>query len=163
MPQVLKRVEVPQSILTELDWESGGYLLRYRLVAENRNKRSHWSPVYFIPVGAFSKVVGEYSEVASDSDITKKIVNVVWDDLYNRPLYDIFVAFDYNQPANTFEYDGENFYYHGTSSVHTYSFVQRDLNTAESIRIIVQPAANKKIIKSDFIIYDSANPVVEES
>lgn len=161
MAEVIKKVNVPTSILTELDWETGGYLIRYRIVSEDKNKRSHWSPTYVIQVADFYDVEGNYVETPSDSDPGTNIVSVVWDDVFNRPFYDIFVAFRGNPPENTFEYDGDQFYYHGTSSTHNYSFNQREL--VDSIRIIIQPAANKKIIKSSFIIYDSDNPVVTDS
>lgn len=163
MAEVIKKVDVPSSLLSELDWETGGYLLRYRIVSENKNIRSHWSPVYVIPSQDFVDVEGQISETASDTDPTKTIVSVVWDDFFGRPSYDIFVAFRNNPPADTFEYDFDNFYYHGTSTVHNYSFVQRAGDTIDSIRIIIQPASNKKIIKSSFVIYDSDNPIATES
>ena len=161
MVNVIKKVNVPPNLLAELDWESGGYLIRYRIVADSRNIRSHWSPVYFIPVPDFADVEGEFSESVSDSDPIKSVISVVWDDVFNRPAYDIFVSFRGNPPEETFEYDGDDFYYHGTSPTHQYSFVQRE--GVSSIRIIVQPSANKKIIKSSFVIYDSDNPIVIES
>lgn len=159
MTQTIKKVSVPRNILQELDWETGGYLIRYRILAENKNIRSHWSPIYFVPIGEFSSVEGQIVETVSDTDITKKVITVIWDDLFDRPLYDVFVSFRGNAPENTFEYDEDQFYYHGTTAVHSYSFLQRE--DVSSIRIIVQPAANKKLIKPSFIIYDGE--VVEES
>lgn len=161
MAEVIKKIEVPPSILSELDWETGGYLIRYRIVADSRNIRSHWSPVYFIAAQDFTDVEGQFYESVADTDPTKTIISVVWDDFFNRPSYDIFVAFRGNPPADTFQYDGDDFYYHGRSTTHNYSFVQRD--DVDSIRIIVQPASNKPIIKSSFIIYDSDNPIATES
>jgi hypothetical protein len=161
MVEVIKKATVPSSILSELDWETGGYLIRYRIVSENKNIRSHWSPVYFMPAEDFLNVEGEISENVSDTDPTKTIVNVVWDDFFNRPSYDVFVAFRGNPPENTFEYDGDDFYYHGRSTTHNYAFINRP--DVESIRIIVQPASNKQLIKDSFIIYDSDNPLVEVS
>jgi hypothetical protein len=161
MVNVIKKVEAPPSLLAELDWESGGYLIRYRIVSDSRNIRSHWSPVYFVPVPDFTDVEGQFSESISDSDPTKSVVSVVWDDVFNRPSYDVFVSFRDNPPEDTFEYDGDDFYYHGTTATHEYAFVQRD--GVSSIRIIVQPSANKKLIKSNFVIYDSDNPIATES
>ena len=161
MVNVIKKVNVPPSLLAELDWESGGHLIRYRIISESRNTRSHWSPVYFVSVPDFSDVEGEFSESFSDSEPAKTVISVVWDDVFNRPSYDIFVSFRDNPPEETFEYDGDSFYYHGTSPTHQYSFVQRE--GVSSIRIIVQPSANKKLIKSSFIIYDSDNPIITES
>ena len=154
MVNVLKKVNVPTSILSELDWETGGYLIRYRIVSENKNLRSHWSPTYFVSVPDFSDVEGEVSESGNT-------VKVVWGDLFNRPLYDIFVAFRGNNPEDVFEYDGDFFHYHGRTPTHEYSFLNRP--DVASLRVIVQPATNKFLIKDKFIIYDSDNPVVAES
>jgi hypothetical protein len=160
MVNVLKKVNVPTSILSELDWETGGYLIRYRIVSENKNLRSHWSPTYFVSVPDFSDVVGSFFEILGEDGQTN--VSIVWDDLYNRPLYDIFVAQEGSLPyGDEFLYDESMFHFHGTSPNHNYSFVKRENTT--SIRIIVQPASNLKKIKSSFIIYDSDNPVVLES
>jgi len=158
MAQVIKKAKVPASILSELDWESEGYLIRYRIVSESKNLRSHWSPIYFVQAPSFTDVEGEFYESISDSDPTKTIVSVVWDDAFDRPSYDVFVAFRGNAPENVFDFDGDQFYYHGRSTTHNYSFIQREGIT--SIRVIVQPASNKPIIKPNFIIYDSDNPVV---
>lgn len=161
MANVIKKINVPKDLLAELDWDTGGYLIRYRIISESKNLRSHWSPTYLIPAQDFVDVPGEFSEVQSDSDPTNTIVNVVWDDLFDRPSYDVFVAFRDSALGGTFEYDNDQFYYHGTTNVHSYSFVQQP--DATSIRIIVQPAANKKLIKDSFVIYDSDNPVSEGS
>lgn len=161
MANVIKKANIPASILSELDWDSGGYLIRYRIVSESKNIRSHWSPTYLLPVSSFPDVEGQYSESFSDSDPSKTIVTVTWDDLFNRPSYDVFVAFIGNEPEDSFEYDGDLFHYHGTTPTHTYSFVQRD--DVAALRIIVQPASNKKLIKDDFIIYDSDFPIDNQS
>jgi hypothetical protein len=159
--EIIKRVSVPRSLLTELDWESNGYLIRYRIISNNKNIRSHWSPTYFIPAEDFADVTGQFYETTSDSDPTKTVITAVWDDFFSRPAYDVFVAFRGNDPDNVFEFDGDQFYYHGRAYSHSYSFENRD--GVESIRIVVQPASNKPIIKASFIIYDSEHPVVAES
>jgi hypothetical protein len=160
MPDSLKRVEIPSEILSELDWDTGGYLIRYRYVSENRNTTSHWSPVYQAIVPDFEKVEGEFSRTLGEGGST--VVTAAWDDAYSRPFYDIFVAQrDSVLYGDEFEFDGDMFHFHGTSSTHDYSFVERSGTT--STRVIVQPAANLKKIKDGFIIYDSDNPLVQES
>jgi hypothetical protein len=161
MVDVLKKVDVPKNILSEIDWETEGYIVRYRIVSESKNIRSHWSPTYIIPVSEFEDVVGDVSESPSGIDPESSVVTVVWDDLFDRPLYDVFVAFRGDEPEEVFEYDGDLFYYHGRTPTHSYSFINRP--NAESIRVIIQPAANKFLIKDKFVIYDSDNPVVIES
>ncbi len=160
MAELIKKVVTPTSILEEIDWETGSYLVRYRVISDNQNLVSHWSPVYQISAGSFDDVEGSYSETLGEDG--KTAVVVTWDDLYNRPKYDIFVEQVGSDPyGDEFNYDGSNFHYHGTSATHTYSFIKRAGTT--DIRIIVQPTSNIKIIKEDFIIYDSDNPIATES
>lgn len=160
MAEVIKRVVAPTSILEEIDWETGSYLVRYRIISDNQNLVSHWSPVYEISAGSFDDVEGSYSETIGEDGKTS--VTVTWDDLYNRPKYDVFVEQVGSSPyGDEFEYEGSNFHYHGTSATHTYSFIKK--TGTSSIRIIVQPASNIKRIKEDFIIYDSDNPISEDS
>jgi hypothetical protein len=160
MPESTKKVVVPNEILTELDWETGGYLIRYRYISENRNTSSHWSPIYQVIVDEFEDVVGSFFEAMGEDGQTN--ISVVWDDAYNRPFYDVFVAQEGSIPyGDEFLYDGSSFHFHGTAPNHNYSFVKKPGTT--SIRIIVQPAANIKKIKPSFIIYDSDNPLVQES
>lgn len=155
MADVIKKATIPASSLTELDWEADGYLVRYRIKSENKNLSSHWSPVYIVPVDDFSDVDGSFFEtVGEDGQIN---VTVVWDDVVERPTYDIFVSFRGLTLFNTFDYDGDTFIYHGTSPTHTYSFIKKE--GTESLRIVVQPSADKKIIKANFVIFDTDYPV----
>jgi hypothetical protein len=150
----IKKVTIPPQDLKEIDWDSESYLIRYRIKTENKNLSSHWSPVYSLPVGFFPKVQGDFYETVSESG--KILVNVVWDDFLNFPLYDIFVAFDGGEKDfQEFLHDENSFYYHGSSQNHNYSFVKR--TDANAIRVIVQPSTNIKKIKERFIIFDSKN------
>lgn len=151
MANVIKKAIVPSNLLTELDWESNGYLVRYRIKSENKNLSSHWSPVYLVPVSGFDQVEGSYFETVGEDGKTN--VTVVWDDPVDRPLYDVFVSFRGITLFDTFDYDQDTFIYHGTTSVHTYSFLKKVGTT--SLRIVIQPAADKKLIKENFVIYDS--------
>ena len=59
----------------------------------------------------------------------------------NRPKYDIFVGFNSATPT-----------YHGTSPIHTYSF----LNTGTTnVRVIIQVEGSQKILNTNLEIYDS--------
>lgn len=158
MADVIKKAIVPRSILSEIDWEAEGYLVRYRIKSENKNLSSHWSPVYLVPFTGYDTIEANYFETIGEDGKTN--VTVVWDDvvLEHANLYDIFVSFRGITLFNTFEYDGDTFVYHGQTSVHNYSFIKKEGTT--SYRIIIQAAADKKLIKDKFVIYDSDNPVV---
>lgn len=43
-----KKAVILSANLPEPLTPSGQYLVRYRIVSEDRNRRSHWSPIYYI-------------------------------------------------------------------------------------------------------------------
>jgi hypothetical protein len=107
--------------LAKLEENVYGHILRYRIISEDKNRFSHWSKI--TPITVFSSdsppplVVGEIT--ISGSSIT-----IVWDDEINRPKYDIFVRFN-----------NGNFFYHGTSPIHTYSIIAPEGTTSVHVAI----------------------------
>jgi hypothetical protein len=83
-----------------------GHYLRYRVVSEDRNRFSHWSEMTPLILFSEDSLPGV---VDGALNFTASSIAIVWDDEVNRPSYDIFVRFD----------DGD-FFYHGTSPIHTY-------------------------------------------
>jgi hypothetical protein len=100
--------------LAKLGEDEYGHLLRYRIVSDDKNKFSHWSKI--TPVVVFSadslppQVAGEL--IISGLSISGIPITAIWDDELNRPRYDIFVRFN-----------GGDFFYHGTSPIHSYSII----------------------------------------
>ena len=130
----IKKFRIPKSSIPPIDHDTSKYNVRYRVISEDKNRVSHWSPIY--------NSEGQ-SVIATNGAllISETILTVVWGDENNHPAYDIFVSFD-----------GDPFFYHGTSLVHSYSF----LNEGDvSVRIKVQLVSSKKEIKSSLNIYDS--------
>ena len=130
----IKKVPIPTSLLHQIDSDTLGLNRRYRNVSEVKNRTSHWSPVY---KAERTSITGT-SEARS---ITQTIITAVWGDQNLHPAYDIFVSFD-----------GDPFYWHGTSSVHSYSFLNQGTTT---VRVKVQLVSSKKVIKSALNIFDS--------
>ena len=94
-----------------IDLQNGsyGYLTRHRVVSEDKNRYSSWSQIVGVP--AYSQ---DYLPAPVDGDISinGNSAIIIWDDEADRPRYDIFVSFD----------EGD-FFYHGTSPIHTYSIL----------------------------------------
>lgn len=90
-----------------------GYIIRHRIISEDQNRYSQYSPIREITGQPVTAVTGDLI-VSSNSS------TVIWDDALERPSYDIFVRFDST--------DDDDYFYHGTSPIHTYSFVNRDSN-----------------------------------
>lgn len=133
--RVLKKNLPP---VIKLGDNSFGYLVRHRIISEDRNRFSDWTPVQVVPAFDLENqpatVTGEIS-IAGDS------VTVVWDDALDRPSYDVFVSLD-----------GGAFEYHGTSPIHSYSFIM-PANTT-SVRVVVQIESINKEIASVLTILD---------
>jgi hypothetical protein len=119
--RVLKKSLPP---VIKLGDNSFGYLVRHRVISEDRNRFSAWSPVQAVP--AFD-LENQPATVTGEISFSGDSVTVVWDDALDRPSYDIFVSFD----EGPFEY-------HGTSPIHSYSFLKPSDATLVSITIQIE-------------------------
>lgn len=97
--------------------DSFGYLVRYRTISEDRNRFSSWSNVYEVPVFDLDT---RPATVTGQIIVNGDAVQVIWDDAAERPQYDVFV-----------QYNEEGFKYHGTSPIHSYSFLKEQRGTEE--------------------------------
>ena len=130
----IKKAIIKKALLPAIDSDNVGYIFRYRVVSEDKNRTSQWSPVNIVADDTITGVSGALQ-------ISQTITMVVWDDELNRPKYDIFVGFDGATPI-----------YHGTSPIHTYSF----LNTGTTdVRVIIQVEGSQKTLNASLEIYDS--------
>jgi hypothetical protein len=114
----------------QFDESSCGYLVRYRIVSEDKNRFSSWSPVEKVVAFDGLNLPGT---VSGNINVQGTSINIVWGDAINRPKYDIFISFD----------EGE-FAYHGTSSTHNYSII----NTTSALQVsaIIQvESINKQV------------------
>ena len=130
----IKKTRILKSSLPPIDHDTEKYNIRYRVISEDRNRTSHWSPIYnsdgvdlVVTSGAVSK--------AGD------VITAVWGDQNDFPEYDVFVKFD-----------SGDFFYHGKSKVHSYSFLKTGTT---SVRVKVQIISSKKEIKAALNIFDS--------
>ena len=64
-----------------------GYIMRYRILSEDQNRYSHWSPIRELPMP-------EPLIVSGDVAILGNIIQVVWGDEEGRPNYDVFAKFN---------------------------------------------------------------------
>ena len=129
----IKKVTIEKDNLPGVNIDNQ-YLVRFRVVSEDKNRFSHWSPVY--------KVDGTPAETVSGQvSVSGGFIIAVWSDEANFPKYDIFVKFD----------DGE-YFYHGTSTTHTYSFI----NTGNStVKVAIQISGYQKVRNDNLLIYES--------
>jgi hypothetical protein len=139
VPRGQQKVRVPKSDLPEvsrLSDGSYGYVVRYRIISEDQNRFSHWSPIREITMSEVTRVEGDVA-------VSGSIIQVVWGDEEDRPNYDVFVSFDAGE-----------YVYHGTTPTHQYSLLAP--SGALSVRVAVQVASAEKE-KAEFLeIFESA-------
>jgi hypothetical protein len=138
----IKKQDLPP--LVKLAQDVYGHFLRYRIVSEDKNRFSHWSKM--IPVTVYSEDFLP-PQVDGALNFTDSSIAIVWDDEINRPRYDIFVSFD----------DGD-FFYHGTSPIHTY-LILREVGFS-SIDVAIQiESADKE--RSDILTICELSDTIE--
>lgn len=129
-----KILRIPKNQLPAVD-SNNDYSVRFRIISQDKNRISHWSPVFVVESVAPTAVSGDLS-------ITSSIITAVWGDEEGRPYYDVFVKFD-----------SDPYEYHGTTPVHSYSF----LNEASStVRVAIQIVGTTKTRNSSLTIWESA-------
>jgi len=132
----IKKTRILKSALPPVDFDTLKYNTRYRVISEDKNRTSHWSPIYN---SNGTNVVGTTGALS----ISEEIITAVWGDENLHPAYDVFVSFD-----------GNSFFWHGTSAVHSYSFLNEGTAT---VRVKIQLASSKKQIKAGLGIFDSGS------
>jgi hypothetical protein len=110
------------------------YSVRYRIVTDDRNRYSEWSPAFLVNGNAVTQVTAEAS-------ISGKVIFIVWNDSQLRAGYDIFVKFDNGQYA-----------YHGKSTTTSYSLISTGTT---SFRFLIQVESMSKEVNQSIKIYES--------
>lgn len=129
----IKKVIVPKSSLPSVD-KDNQYIVRFRIVSENRNRISDWSQKFLISASEIN---------AADSDflISGRVVTIVWNDPDKRSAYDIFVASDTG-----------SFVFNGSSLSTNYSFINQGTT---SFKYAVQIQSIDKVYTPALVIYES--------
>jgi len=132
----IKKLVIPKSQLPPVN-DDNEYVLRYRIVSDDKNRTSHYSSIFTAVANTIEPVSGNLSRNGNS-------LIAVWGDENTRPKYDIFVKFD----NGTYEY-------HGTSPIHTYGFVKKDSATI-NVRVAVQVEGINKTRNAELTIFESS-------
>ena len=130
----IKKVIIRKASLPALDHDKVGYVFRYRIVSEDKNRTSHWSPINLVLDDSITAVAGAVQVSAS-------VISAVWGDELNRPKYDVFVGVD-----------GATATYHGTTPIHSYQFIKTGTT---NVRVIIQVESSEKTLNANLQIYNS--------
>ena len=130
----IKKVIVRKALLPALDHDKVGYVFRYRIVSEDKNRTSQWSPINLVLDDSITAVAGAVQ-------VSTSVISAVWGDELNRPKYDVFVGFD-----------GATATYHGTTPIHSYQFIKTGTT---NVRVIIQVESSEKTLNANLQIYNS--------
>jgi hypothetical protein len=138
MPRGQQKVRTPRTDLPEVSKLSDGtygYIVRYRIISEDQNRFSHWSPIRELTMPPVIPVDG-------DVVVGGSIIQAVWGDEEDRPNYDVFVKFD----------DGE-YFYHGTTPTHQYSLLAP--YDSLTVKVAIQISSTEKERSEFLTIFES--------
>ena len=68
----------------------GKYLIRYRVISNDRNRTSHWSPIYKLDV---SNLI---SAVTGTVLVNQGLITIAWEKASLKTSYDVFVRFNFD-------------------------------------------------------------------
>lgn len=133
-----------------------GYTIRYRIVSEDRNRLSHWSPIHTLEKLQSAAIVsGEISFVSP------RQVSASWEETNTNSVYEVFLKWE-GDPD--YEDDEIGWTYARTVSSPTYSvFVPINQSTslpAESVRILVQQPTATKQYTEEALVYTGEDPTI---
>jgi len=83
---VIKKVIIPRSSLSAVN-DNNEYLVRFRVVSDDRNIFSQWSPIFVVPDLPLVPIT-------SSVQILGTQVTLTWQDTTQRAAYDIFIKRD---------------------------------------------------------------------
>jgi hypothetical protein len=85
----IKKVIIAKKNLPSIFGTHQKYVVRYRIVSEDRNRTSHWSAQYKLNAPAITNINHSISV-----DATANTIKLVWDEVSNISGYDIYVKWD---------------------------------------------------------------------
>jgi hypothetical protein len=131
----IKKLIIPKNQLPPVN-DNNEYVLRYRIISDDKNRTSSYSPIFTAVANTVEPVNGNLSRNGNS-------LVAVWGDENNRPRYDIFVKFD----NGVYEY-------HGTSPIHTYGFLKE--NATINVRVAIQVEGINKKRNAELTIFESS-------
>ena len=85
----IKNVIIKKQDLPEIYGVHQEYLIKYRIVSDDKNRSSHWSPQYKLVTPNVTTINHSVSV-----DQAANVIRLVWDTVENVSSYDIYVKWD---------------------------------------------------------------------
>lgn len=132
----IKNIIIKKELLGKITSENGR-VARFRLVSEDKNRKSAWSQIFFVNSEPVQVLPG-------DLNVIGNTILVNWSKgsrTSTQEMYDVFVSFDGGEYSNV-----------GISVGTSYSFLKTGTS---SVRVLVQLASINPEINSQLKVYDS--------
>jgi hypothetical protein len=135
----IKKVTILKSDLPAFNSIYGDYVVRYRIVSEDKNRTSHWSPQYKLEAPAVDTIEYSYAK-----DTVNKMITFVWTpEDSSLGKFDVFV-----------KWGTGSWSYVSTVSTTTFATVIPDGSTA--IQVAVQVPTFPKARVSSATLFESS-------
>jgi hypothetical protein len=133
----IKNVIIKKDLLKKVTGDNNR-IIRFRIVAEDKNRKSAYSSNFAVQSGAVTTGIG-----FTKPDPVSNTIQIGWStgQAASQTLYDIFIGFDSSSPI-----------YKTTTGETTYLFAKTGTT---SVRVIVQASSIKPELNTDLEIYDS--------
>jgi hypothetical protein len=93
----IKKIVIPQSDLPPIRVEDQGYVFRYRIISDDKNRRSHWSPIKiikpeytFVSGNIYHNKAGQINSIVWGPVIIKKGTRTIT----QASEYDVWIRWD---------------------------------------------------------------------
>lgn len=128
MSEIIKKVAVPQNELPAIGKITGQYIVRYRIISEDKNRSSHWSPNYIIETEPLSEIQHKVNK-----DIPNGTIEALWTPPATLGLFSFDVYLRWSGGAWNY-----------ATTVSNTSYKTPILNGATSVQVAVQVPTKDK-------------------
>lgn len=132
----IKNIIIKKDLLGKITSENGR-VARFRIVSEDKNRKSAWSQIFSVNSELVQVLPG-------DINVFGNTVLVNWSKgsrASTQEMYDVFASFDGGEYSNV-----------GVATGTSYSFLK---NGTSSVKVLVQLASINPVVNADLVIYES--------
>lgn len=138
----IKKVIINKKDLPPISGEQKGYIIRYRIASEDKNRYSHWSPQHKVQVAAQSQIPFSFTV-----DSVKNTVSLIWNVVDEISSFDIYTKIN-----------GGDWVYSTTVFTNSYSNIVP--STVTSVQIAVQIPTYPKKRYDDSTLFVTASTAI---
>lgn len=136
----IKKVIIPRSELSAVN-SSNEYLVRFRVVSDDKNVFSQWSPIFVVPDVPIVPITSSTQRVGN-------LVTLTWQDPTQRAAYDVFI-----------KTDSGSYVFVTTTTQRSYQFTHTATNSFRYILqaegLLLQGDTNNKALNPSLQLFES--------